>query len=79
MKKLTMFKLGIVIVLGLQAAACSGSPSNVPPAGTEPAGQTEVHNPVIRDIAGLREMAPSAEDELTCYATDPYNRQLSYS
>jgi len=80
MKKLTMFKLGIVIVLGLQAAACSGSPSpNVPPAGTKPAGQTETHDPVVRDIAAVREWTPATEGELTCYATDPYNRKLSYS
>ncbi|MCX6005472.1 MAG: PKD domain-containing protein [Chloroflexi bacterium] len=81
MKIYTVFKLSIVIALVLQVTACIApqQPPKVPPATTKPAMPQVVHDPVIKDIAGLREWTPSTEGELTCYATDYYGRPLTYS
>jgi hypothetical protein len=70
-----------LLLAGVMAISCSGTPQTVPP---QPVTQQEVKKPelkppVIKDILGPKEAAPSEDTAITCWAVDPDGRKLTYN
>lgn len=81
MKNNLMVLTAIVLLSGIMAVSCAVAPQAPTP---QPVTQQEVKKPepkppVIKDILGPKEAAPSEDTAITCWAVDPDGRKLTYS